>query len=143
MLNALRPFPLGAHSLDLIADFHRDLRLWSNSVGDFNEISIIREIHWSDPDTDASSWGMGCYASGNYVHGEKNATHAISPHLSSAAHGNYYRSSFMEGGGCCPHYSGNRLIAQCDNMCVVNVIAEESGLVRRSPNIIKYRLIPH
>ena len=66
----------------------------------------------------------------------------ISPHLSSAAYGNYYRSSFMGGGGG-PHFSGNRLIAQCDNMCVFNVVAEESGLVRRSPNIIKYRLIPH
>lgn len=80
MLNVLRPFPLGSNSLDLIADFHRDLPEWSNSVGDFNEISIIREIHWSDPDTEASSWGMGGYASENYVHGKK-TPHMLSLHI--------------------------------------------------------------
>ena len=44
---------------------------------------------------------------------------------------------------CCDRCIVCKVICVYDVMCVVNVVAEESGLVRRSPNIIKYRLIPH
>ena len=128
MLNTLRSFPHDVNSLALDADFHQDTYWWKHFAEDFNGISIMSEIQWSDPDavfsTDASSWGFGGFASGDFFH-VQTPPHMESLHINHRELWAVIIALRLWGS----HFAGKRIIVQCDNMCSVDVITSSKARV--------------
>lgn len=121
MLEALRSWPPNCDYIALSGEFKKDINWWSCFIQQHNGVSMMAELHWSQPDgvfaTDATLQACGGFYEGKYFHtsfppalqGRSiNALELITITVAAKlwAH----------------HWRGKRIVVLCDNLCSVDVV---------------------
>ena len=126
MLNTLREANNIAQNdfVQLTSEFKRDVKFFYYFMNNFNGISIMKELNWSSPDgifaSDSSLKGMGGveFMSNQYFYLDIQKT----PFENCKIH----VLEILALIACCKiwgkAWGGKRIIANCDNMCVVIAI---------------------
>lgn len=121
MLNTLRSMNQSQRSYQLDSEFRRDLFWWETFLDTFNGVSIMQELHWSQPDdifaSDACLSGAGGFSDGRYFRVQF-PTHLQHLHINAL--------EMLVIIICCKlweaTWGGKRIRCPCDNMSSVMII---------------------